>query len=128
MIGGERNQVVNTNFNFKDCNIDLQGALNELAQKLSKKGNQEDAEELKEAAELLETIKDSKSKEEVKKKGIAKRLGRIAKDLGDKDSTLYKTVEGLKRGADIAQDFAKEYNKIAQWLGLPQVPKPFLKD
>ena len=55
-------------------------------------------------------------------------MGRIAKDLGDEDSTLYKTVEGLKRGVDIAQDFAAEYNKVAQWLGLPQVPKPFLKN
>ncbi|MFK7906979.1 MAG: hypothetical protein AB8B69_17730 [Chitinophagales bacterium] len=25
------------------------------------------------------------------------------------------------------QDIAAEYNKLAQWLGLPQVPKPFLK-
>jgi hypothetical protein len=48
-------------------------------------------------------------------------------DLGDEDSTLHKTVKGIKSGIGIAQDIAKAYNDIGQWLGMPQVPKPFLK-
>jgi hypothetical protein len=28
---------------------------------------------------------------------------------------------------NIARDIAGEYNKIAQWVGLPQVPRLFLK-
>jgi len=33
----------------------------------------------------------------------------------------------IKYGVGLAQDIAKGYNDIAQWLGLPQVMKPFLK-
>jgi len=63
----------------------------------------------------------------VKKKGIAGRLQRLVEDLEDEDSKLHKTVKGIKHGIGIAQDIAKGYNDIAQWAGLPQVPKPFLK-
>lgn len=120
------NSIHNT-FNFHDCNIDLQGSLNDLARKLTKSGNSEEAEELKDAIELLEEAENYKTKEEVKKKGIARSLQNLAKKLGDEDSKLHKTVEGIKNGIGIAQDIAKGYNDIAQWMGLPQVPKPFLK-
>jgi len=66
------------------------------------------------------------NKEEVKKKGIAKKLRRIVEDLGDDKSTLGKTIKGMKHGVEIAQDIGKQYNKIAQWLGMPQVPGLFL--
>ena len=114
-------------FNFHDCKIELQGSLNELAGKLSKKGKEEAAEELIEAAEILDKVKEDTSKEEVRKKGFINRLKRIVKDLGDEGSDLHKTVSGIRHGVSIAQDIAAEYNKIAQWLALPQVPKPFLK-
>lgn len=117
---------INT-FNFKDCNINLQGNLNDLARRLVKQGSIEDAEELKETAEILKEVKDINDKEEIREKGIAQRLKDIVDDLGDEDSRLHKTVKGIKNGIGIAQDIAKEYNKIAQWLALPQVPTPFLK-
>ena len=47
--------------------------------------------------------------------------------MGDKNSSMHKVIEGTKNGVDIAQDLAEKYNDIAQWAGLPQVPKPFLK-
>jgi hypothetical protein len=105
----------------------LQGNLNDLARRLEKHGNTEDAEELKETAEILKEVKDVKDKEEIVEKGIAQRLKRIVEDMGDEGSKLHKTVKGIRNGIGIAQDIAKEYNKIAQWLALPQVPKPFLK-
>ena len=127
LIGGEGHQINRNTFNFHDCNIELVGNLNELARSLSKKGNADDAEELAEVIEVLDEVKEGASKEEVKKKGVFQKLGRILKDLGDKDSTLHKTVEGIKHGVSIAQDVAKQYNKVAQWVGLPVVPEPFLK-
>ena len=69
----------------------------------------------------------ARDKKEVKKKGIVRKLRRIVEDLGDEDSTIHKTIEGVKNGVSIAQDIAEQYNKVTQWLGLPQVPKPFLK-
>ena len=94
---------------------------------LSENGNKEAAKELKNTAKALEQAEQSKSKEEVKKKGIANRLKRLAEELEDENSMLHKTVKGIKNGMSIAQDIVKGYNDIAQWAGLPQVPKPFLK-
>ena len=51
----------------------------------------------------------------------------LIENLGDEDSKLHKSIEGMKRGVSIAQDVAANYNKVAQWIGWPQVPKPFLK-
>ena len=125
--GGEGHKIIKSTFNFHDCNISLQGNLNELAQLLAEEGNDEQAKELENAAKALEQAEQCTSREEVKKKGILNRLKRLAEDLGDENSKLYKTVKGIKHGASIAQDIAKGYNDIAQWAGLPQVPRPFLK-
>jgi hypothetical protein len=65
--------------------------------------------------------------DEVKKKGILRGLQQFSKKLGDEESSLSKTIKGLEKGIDVAQDIAKEYNKIAQWLVLPQIPNVFLK-
>ncbi len=60
-------------FNFNDCNITLQGQLNDLSHLLEKAGNQEEAKEFKEAADMLEKAEQCSSKEEVKKKGVLSR-------------------------------------------------------
>jgi hypothetical protein len=104
----------------------LQGNLNDLAGSLRRKGETEEAEELEDASKALSEAEHCKSSDEVKKKGIAGKLKRIVEDLGDENSRLSKTVKGIKHGISIAQDIAKGYNDIAQWVGLPQVPKPFL--
>jgi polyhydroxyalkanoate synthesis regulator phasin len=120
-------QSTHNTFNFHNCNISLQENLNDLARRLTKAGSIEEAEEIKEAVELLEEAENCKTQEEVKKKGISRSLKRLVENLGDDESRLHKTVEGIKEGIGIAQDIAKGYNEVAQWLGLPQVPKPFLK-
>ena len=99
-------------FNFKDCNVELQGDLNDLAASLQAKGNNEEAKELQGAAQLLEKAEACTSPEEVKKKGIAKRFKRLIEDLNNEDSNLHKAVKGVKKGVSIAQDIAKGYNDI----------------
>ncbi|MCP4374364.1 MAG: AAA family ATPase [Deltaproteobacteria bacterium] len=127
ITGGQGNRIIKPTFNFHDCNIGLQGNLNELAQLLTDGGKKEEAKELENAAKALEKVENSKTKEEVKKKGIANRLRRLVKDLEDENSKLHKTVKGIKNGVTIAKDISKGYNSIAQWVGSPQVPTPFLK-
>ena len=117
---------VQNTFNFQNCNIELQGNLNDLANSLKRKGEMEDAETLEDAAEALTKAKQCKTPEEVREKGVANKLKRIVEELEDENSMLNKTVRGIKNGISIAQDIAKGYNEIAQWCGLPQVPKPFL--
>ncbi len=131
IIGGQENQILmdhstHTTFNFYDCNIGLQGDLNELAQLLIETGKKQEAKELENVAKALEQLEQCKSKDEVKKKGLANRLRRLVENLGDKDSKLGKTVKGIENGIKITQDIAKRYNQIAEWVGFPQVPKPFL--
>ena len=125
--GGAGNMLIQPTFYFRDCNISLQGNLNELAQLLTNGGKEEEAEELANAASALERVEKSERREEVKKKGAANSLKRILDALNNKESKLHKTVKGIKNGIGIAQDIAKGYNDTAQWLGLPQVPKPFLR-
>nr|NIR68332.1 hypothetical protein [candidate division KSB1 bacterium]NIU24606.1 hypothetical protein [candidate division KSB1 bacterium]NIU91543.1 hypothetical protein [candidate division KSB1 bacterium]NIV91211.1 hypothetical protein [candidate division KSB1 bacterium]NIW18472.1 hypothetical protein [candidate division KSB1 bacterium] len=103
-------------FNFYNCNIGLQGNLNELAQLLKEKGNQQEAKELENAAKALEQVENCKRPEEVKKKGIANRLKRLVEDLEDEDSNLYKTVNGIKNGISIAQEIVKGYQHFAKWI------------
>ncbi|HPG41852.1 MAG TPA: COR domain-containing protein [bacterium] len=131
LISGQGNEYfdnsIHNTFNFQECNINLQGNLNELARLIAKKGNVKDSEELKDAAAVLEEVEKCTSKEDVKKKGLLHSLQSIMEKLGDEDSSLHKTVAGLEKGISIAQDIAQKYNDIAQWVGWPQVPRPFLK-
>lgn len=110
------NSTHNT-FNFKDCNIGLQGNLNELAQLLNEGGKKEEAKELENVAKVLEQVENSENKEEIKKKGILNRLQRVAQDLGDKNSELYKTVEGIKYGVGIAKNIVVAIANFSQMLG-----------
>jgi GTPase SAR1 family protein len=126
IAGGEGNRIIKTAFNFHECNIGLQGSLNELAQLLAEGNHKEEAKELQNAAKTLELAEQCKTPEEVKKKGIAGRLKRVAEELADENSKLHKSVKGIKSAVSIAQEIAKGYNDIAQWVGWPQVPKPFL--
>lgn len=116
LIGGEGNQYWDKPvFNFKDCNIDLQGNLNDLSDLLIQSGKTEEAKELMNIAQALEQVENS-PKEEVKKKGIGNKLKRILNDLGDKESKLYRSVEGIKSGIDIAKSIIEAGVKVLGWL------------
>ncbi len=119
-------QSIHNTFNFRECNINLQGDLNDLARHLLKNEYVEVANELKEVAMLLAETEECLKPEEVKKKGILRSLQLFAERLSDEESSLSKTINGIEKGINIAQDIAKGYNKIAQWLVLPQIPNIFL--
>lgn len=132
MLDGIENQLiakksVHNTFNFYNWNIGLQGNLNELTQLLIESDQNEEVRELKNIVKFLEQSESLKSKQEVKKKGIANRIKRFLENLGDENSKLHKTIKGAKNGISIVQDISKGYNDIAQWVGLPQIPKIFLK-
>ncbi len=127
IAGGQGYNIAQNIFNFQDCNINLQGNLNELAQLLTENGNKDDADRLVNTAKALKNVKNIEGEDEVRESGMTGRLKRLLDELNDNESKLNKTVAGVKSGISIAQDIAQGYNGIAQWLGLPQVPKPFLK-
>ena len=124
IMGGRDNQIIQNTFNFRECNIDLQGVLNDLARQLNKEGSKDEAEELTEAAEILKEVEDL-DKEEVKRKGVFRKLKRIVEDLGDDKSPLGKSIKGMRRGTEIAQDIYAKVSKVAQWLSEAQLPDIF---
>ena len=124
-------------FNFHDCTIKLQGELNALARSLQTgKQEDEDAKELSLAAEEMEQAQQlipadavgpsAEIKNRVNKQGLLIRLRAIHDDLNDENSALYQKASKVKNGIQTMQKIAKQYNDIAQWFGLPQVPKPLL--
>ena len=99
----------------------LQGSFNELIQNLPQ--GSEDRTEAEAIERHLDQLGD---KAAVRKSATMSRARRFIQDLGDEKSSLGKTVKGLRAGVGIAQDLARTYNGVAEWCGLPQVPKPFL--
>jgi hypothetical protein len=126
-LHSEIENITENNFNFQDCNFELQGSFNDLAQLLESDGKTKEAKQLAYAAQLLEQVEEAQTPKEIKKKGIGNRLKRVVLAMGNEDSNLHKAITGIENGIDIAQDIAATYNDVAQWCGLPQVPKPFLK-
>jgi len=115
------------NFNFYDSNVKIQGLVNELSQMLIEEGEEGFAMDLMNILKSLEGAEQCKSPQELRKNGIANRLQGFVNNLSEKDSKLNKAVKGIKNGISVAKDIAKEYNNIAEWCGLPQVPKVLLK-
>ena len=56
-----------------------------------------------------------------------KRLSKFIDKPGDTGTRMGKAIQAVENGVGYAQDLAKYYNGIAQWVGLPQVPRPLLK-
>lgn len=123
-------------FNFNDCSINLQGSLNDFASTLRNKfeeGDEDAADideavaKLDEAQKLINENPDEEAvKQEIKMKGLLNRIKGICDDMLDENSELHKKTIKITRGLKTAQKIAKQYNDIAQWVGLPQVPKPLL--
>jgi hypothetical protein len=54
------------------------------------------------------------------------KLEQFLQKISNAGSMIGKTIEKTERGIALAQRLATHYNDLAQWLGLPQIPKPFL--
>jgi hypothetical protein len=103
----------------------IQGGLNELKEQLP--AGSDEADSVRELQDNIEHIEIMVSPEDVAKSSEMSKFRRFINDLGDEKSNLGKTIRGIKKGTDIARELAGTYNEIAQWCGLPQVPKPFTK-
>ena len=130
VVGGSGHQLIDGNVithNFKDCNFTLQGDLNSLAEELKDAGFSDEVKQLESAGKALEKVEDCQNPDELKKSGAARQVERVVNQLSDEKSALHKAVKATKTGVGIAQDIAKGYNSVAEWIGAPQVPKVFLK-
>jgi len=100
--------------------------LNELREEVEEV-EPEAAKEIEAIQQRLEKLEQTPKPEEVKKAGVMNKLKRFFDEANDTGTTLGKTVGKIKGGYKILQDLAAQYNKIAEWCALPQVPSMLVK-
>jgi hypothetical protein len=69
----------------------------------------------------------AETKDEIVKSGALSKIKRFIDDYSDPTSNTGKALSTIKHGFSILKDIAKTYNSIAEWCGMPVVPKLFLK-
>ena len=82
---------------------------------------------IRRALKALKDMEAEKSPKKAKTSPAAARLKRFAEMLEDTTSGLAKTLNTLDNGWKIISDVGRNYNKIAQWCGLPNFPPALLK-
>lgn len=111
---------------IKNSINELQGSLNDLKDEIIYE-NPELDKEFEKMEKSIEKLDDAKTKDEIIKSGVLNKVKRFLMEMQDTKSELGKAVRGIKYGVKIAQDIGEKYNSIAEWCGLPVIPKVFLK-
>ncbi len=114
-------------FNFTAHLNGLQTGLSELREEAEAIAP-EAAQEIAAIQQKLDKLEQTPKPEAVKKAGVMNKLKRFFDEANDTGTTLGKTVDKIKGGYKILQGLAGQYNKIAGWCGLPQVPSVLVKN
>lgn len=121
------NSVENTiTIEIKNSINELQGSLNDLKDEVVYE-NPELSEEFEKIEKSIARLDGAETKEEMVKSGALNKVKRFLEEVQDSESEIGKVVRGIKYGVRIAQDIGEKYNNIAEWCGLPVIPKVFLK-
>lgn len=121
------NSVQNTvMIQIKNSINELQGTINDLKDELVYE-NPALEKEFEKLERSTEKLNQAQTKEEIIQSGAMNRLKRFLEEIQDTGSELGKAVQCVKYGVGIAQEIGEKYNSIAQWCGLPVIPKIFLK-
>lgn len=104
----------------------LHGDLQDMKEEITAK-EPELTGEFERVEQGLSKLNNAESKEEIVRSGALRRINRFIQEIQDEETLLGKTVKNIKHGVSIAQDLADKYNTIAEWCGIPVVPKLFMK-
>lgn len=101
---------------------DLKSEFFALKAELEKAGilDEEMEKELQKIEDALDELSNNPKKDEVVKP--MNKMSRFLSRLADKKSPLNKFISGAQKGFELAQSLGRTYNKVAQWLVLPQIP------
>ncbi|MHA7102752.1 hypothetical protein [Roseivirga pacifica] len=99
------------------------GGIEELKNLLPNKEKQE----LENLKQELKGLKEVESQEEFATSPILNKLRRTLENVQKGEGNLAATIKAAKDGYNIFNNIAQQYNSIADWCGLPQVPKVILK-
>lgn len=83
--------------------------------------------QLKDLEGALRAIEKEENVEVVKTSPAINKLKKLIDNIADESTTLHKVIKAAESGWDTFQNLAGKYNSIAEWCGLPQVPKVFTK-
>ena len=97
----------------------LQEALEDLREEA-------DTPALKEAQDLADKIPPGADKEKVIESGVMPKLKRLVERGMDAETKLGKVVKSAESGVKNLQKVGKAYNAIAEWTGMPTVPRALL--
>lgn len=86
----------------------------------------EAVQEIEVLAEDLDGLAKATSKDQVP--SLLENIGIFFKRLEDGNDSISRAIKTAKNGAAVAQKLAKNYNSIAQWVGLPVLPPIILGD
>lgn len=121
------NQLTNTNtitIEIRTAINELEGCLKELHAEVEEDEIKADTEKMHEDIMSLGKVS---SKDDVVKSGKMNRVKRFLCEMENPESGTSKAIRGCKNGISIVQDIAEKYNSIAEWCGMPVVPRVFLK-
>lgn len=104
---------------------ELQGSINDLKDEVIYE-NPELEKEFKKLEKSMEKLNDTQTKDEIVKSGVLNKIKRFLEEVQDSESELGKVIKGIKYGVGIVQEIGEKYNNIAEWCGLPVIPKIFL--
>jgi hypothetical protein len=83
-------------------------------------------DELDRVEGALAELEDEENPAEANRSAALKRLRAFVDKLDDTSTRVGSALQTLENGLQHAQNLAQYYNGIAQWCGLPTVPKPLL--
>lgn len=120
---------VNTNsisIEIKNTINELQGYFNELVDELGD-ADPKITNKLDKVASNIKHLDSVQTKDEVVKSGVLNKVRRFLEECSDSETSTGSIINGIGHGYSILQDIAEKYNGIAEWCGMPVVPKVFLK-
>jgi hypothetical protein len=110
-----------TQVNFRD----ILSQVGELKQMIPNKGN--DHIRLSDLEGSLGAIEKETNSEVIKSSPALAKLKQLLDEIADEKTTLHKVVKATESGWATFKNLAGKYNSVAEWCGLPQVPKIFTK-
>jgi hypothetical protein len=102
----------------------IHDSLDELKRNLP--GDSKEKIYLEDIKNSINEVGNTSNKDLVRESSVLSKLNVFLENVEKADSVVGKIIKRTKDGIQIAQKIAKYYNDIAQWCGLPSVPKPFI--
>ncbi len=103
------------------------GTLRELYESSGLNENLKLKEDLKSIDDSLQSLDGATDRNVVSCSSGMSKLRRFLEEVTAKESTVRDALSRIDNGITIVQDLCTKYNSVAEWCGLPQVPKVFTK-